>query len=144
MELTRRAAGIWRASPRHTKLARVDRSLPSKGFLKLVGGLPRKKASLLFQLRSGHVPLRAHLFRIKRVDSPLCEGSKHADETVHHYLMTCPAHADARRAMAAAGGRSTLIMAKLLNSEKLLPHLFTFVARTARFRDTWGDLEVVQ
>jgi hypothetical protein len=143
-KLEGRAKRLWRASPRFEKIGRVDRSLPSKNFMKLVEGLPRKKASLLFQLRVGHVPLRAHLFRIKRADSPTCAECKRADETAHHYLMTCTAYADARRAMAAEGGRNTLNIAKLLSTEKLLPHLFTYVARTGRFKETLGDLDTVQ
>jgi ribonuclease HI len=143
-ELVRRASAMWKESPRYERMAKIDKALPSKGFMKLVEGLPRKKASLLFQLRSGHVPLRAHLYRIKREESPMCAGCEGAEETVHHYLMTCPAYAEARRAMVAEGGRHTLIAAKLLNDEKLLTPLFRYIARTQRFKTTLGDLDVVQ
>src|ERR1700720_2935178 len=64
-ELDKRARAVWKESPRYLRMAKIDTALPSKGFLKLVESLPRKKASLLFQLRSGHVPLHAHLYRIK-------------------------------------------------------------------------------
>ena len=143
-ELDKRAGAVWRESPRYEKLARIDKTMPSKGFLKLVKGLSRKKASILFQLRSGHTLLRVHLFRIKQADSPRCEWCKGADETVHHYLMVCPAHAEARRAMVAAGGRHTLIVGKVLNTEKLLLPLFQYIARTKRFTETLGDIEGTQ
>jgi hypothetical protein len=37
-----------------------------------------------------------------------------------------------------------LIMAKLLSTEKLLPHLFTYVVRTGHFKETMGDIDTVQ
>jgi hypothetical protein len=102
--LEKKATAVWRRSPRYEKIRRVDNSMPSKNFLKLVDGLPRQKASLIFQLHAGHVPLHAHLFRITRVDSPKCEGFKDADETVHHFLMRCPMFAEERQHMVNEGG----------------------------------------
>jgi ribonuclease HI len=142
-ELEKRAQKVWGDSPRHRKMAKVDAKMPSKGYLKLVEELPRRKASLLFQLRSGHVPLRAHLYRITRAEAPNCEKCHGAVESVHHYLMVCPGYAKERRVMAREGGRDTRMMGKLLSSAKMLPHLFRFVARTGRFKDTLGDLEEV-
>jgi ribonuclease HI len=86
------AQGIWKGSPRYSVLKDTDASLPSRKYLKLVSGLSCKKASLLFQLRSGHVPLRAHLFRISRADSAECLQCGARRETTHHFLMVCPAY----------------------------------------------------
>jgi hypothetical protein len=52
-----RAGKVWRQSPRYGRMKGIDESMPSKKFAKLVAGMTRKKASLLIQLRSGHVPL---------------------------------------------------------------------------------------
>jgi hypothetical protein len=140
-KLAKRAADMWRRSPRYGKLEKIDRSMLSKSFMELVDDLPRKKASILMQLRTGHVPLCAHLFRITHVDSPTCDGCKGADKTVHHFLMCCPAHKNARKSMVIEGGRSTLRMGRLLNDKKMLPHLFDFIRRTKRFSETIGDME---
>jgi hypothetical protein len=140
-KLDTRARKAWQDSPRHDKLARIDAKMPSKEYLKLVENLPRKKASLLFQLRVGQVPLRAHLYRITRAEAPNCEKCHGAIESVHHFLMVCPAYARERRVMAREGGRETRTMGKLLSSEKLLPHLFRYVASTGRFAKTLGDMD---
>ena len=42
-ELDRRAGVAWKESPRYERIGRIDKALPSKGFMKLVEGLPRKK-----------------------------------------------------------------------------------------------------
>jgi hypothetical protein len=143
-KLDKRARKAWEASPRFGKMRRINVSMPSKGFLKLVAELPRKKASLLMQLSSGHVPLRAHLYRISRAEAPNCEACHGAIESVHHFLMMCPAYAKERQLMARDGGRGVLEMAKLLNHEKLIPHLFRYVTRSGRFRQTIGELEEPQ
>jgi hypothetical protein len=124
-KLAQRATKAWTESPRYAKLRYVVGRMPSKHFLGLTAELPRKKASLLFQLRSGHIPLRAHLHRITQADSPNCGQCNGSRETVHHFLMMCPKYAEARRTMATEGGRSMLQMSKLLNSAKLLPHLLS-------------------
>jgi ribonuclease HI len=143
-KLAQRATKAWTESPRYAKLRYVVGRMPSKHFLGLTAELPRKKASLLFQLWSGHIPLRAHLHRITQADSPNCGQCNGSRETVHHFLMMCPKYAEARRTMAAEGGRSVLQMSKLLNSAKLLPHLFKFVAHTGRFTETLGDIDTIK
>jgi hypothetical protein len=142
--LKARAEKVWQQSPRYGRMKGIDESMPSKKFAKLAAELPRKKASLLIQLRSGHVPLQAHLHRITRADSPTCQGCGARKETVHHFLMVCPKYMAQRQQMAAEGGRGTLVMARLLSSSKLTRHLFDYIARTKRFEDTFGDIDVTQ
>ncbi|KAJ7042940.1 hypothetical protein C8F04DRAFT_944955, partial [Mycena alexandri] len=94
----------------------------------------------LLQLRTGHIPLAKHLHRIQKADSPICPCCRQADETVMHYLLRCPAHADARRELVRAGGSQARVLAKLLGLPKLLPHLFRFLGRTGRFHSVHGEL----
>ena len=107
----------------------MDKSMLSKAFLKLVQELPRHKASLLFQLRSGHVPLQAHLHRIKRAESPMCAHCPGSRETVHHFVLLCPAFAEQRLELVQQGGRDARVLAKLLSSTKLVPLLLQFVKK---------------
>ncbi|KAI0310469.1 hypothetical protein OF83DRAFT_1037246, partial [Amylostereum chailletii] len=44
----------------------IDPSAPSPKFMKLIKPLTRRQASVLMQLRSGHVPLQQYLYSIKR------------------------------------------------------------------------------
>ena len=54
-------------------MKKVDLSMPYKVFAKLAIILPRRHASLLIQLCSGHAPLNKHLHRI---GNGLTAGSK--------------------------------------------------------------------
>jgi hypothetical protein len=65
-KLEKRAKGIWAASPQFEKMRKIDRDLPSRRYREMKAELPCKKASILFQLRSGHIPLGVHLHRISR------------------------------------------------------------------------------
>ena len=87
--------------------------------------------------------MRAHLFRISRAEAPNCKACNAATESVHHFVMMCPAYASERRKMVHEGGRGTLVLVKLMKEEKMIAHLFRYVARTGRFRDTAGDLDEV-
>lgn len=81
-------ASSWQDSPRAAKLQHFDRAPPAKRVLKLYAELPRRDASLLTQLRTGHVGLNQFLQCISTVDSPLCIRCN-TDETVRHYLLNC-------------------------------------------------------
>jgi ribonuclease HI len=138
--LNNRAMTTWKTSPRYGRYKDIDKLMPSKKYLQLVEGLPRRKASLLIQLRSGHIPLLSHLHRIHRADSPICAQCHGGAETVLHYIMICPAYTAQRVLLRREGGRHAMSIGKLLSDAKLLPHLFRFIGRTGRFQETFGEL----
>ncbi len=84
----------WSTSTRFRRTCRIDRQMSSIGrqYLRLVGTRPKSQASIITQLRTGHVPLNAFLARIKKVDSPLCPSCHRTNESVLHYLVECPTH----------------------------------------------------
>jgi len=139
--LKARTAAAWKQSPQHAKFKDIDNSMPSKKYLQLVEGLPRRKASLLMQLHTGHILLLSQLHRIHRADSPICAQCNGAKETVMHFLALCPAYQGQRRLLLQEGGQHTLSVHRILNDAKLLPHLFCYIACTGRFCETFGDLE---
>ena len=51
--------------------------------------LNRKQQTIIFRLRTQHVPLNAHLNRINPMHEPLCPLCDHAYETVEHFLFDC-------------------------------------------------------
>ena len=48
----------------------------------------RKTDVAIFRLRFGHAGLNNHLFKIKKIHSPLCQHCQE-EETVEHYLLDC-------------------------------------------------------
>ncbi|KAJ6468907.1 hypothetical protein C8R45DRAFT_837644 [Mycena sanguinolenta] len=112
--------------------------MPSSKFRKLTKPIPRKHASLLFQLRSHHAPLAKHLFRLNKSPSPTCPCCELCEETVDHYLHFCSAHDDTRRQLRAAN-RLAAYSKNLLTDPKLLPDLFVYVQRTGRLHSVFGD-----
>ena len=60
------AMEIWTSSPRFNRIALIDPDLTHTKFAKLTNGLSHNQASLLFQLRLGHVLLQSYLHRIKK------------------------------------------------------------------------------
>jgi len=60
-------------SPRCHRLWAINPSMLSLRFRRDTQGLECWKVSLLVQLRMGHVPLQAHLSRIGKMDSPVCQ-----------------------------------------------------------------------
>ncbi|KAF5372678.1 hypothetical protein D9615_009837 [Tricholomella constricta] len=75
----------WKKSPRYPAIHAIDKSLPSKKFLKLVASLDRRRSATIAQLRTGHSPLNQHLFRIHRSESPSCPHCQGiTPETVRH------------------------------------------------------------
>ncbi|KAJ7144376.1 hypothetical protein C8R44DRAFT_601547 [Mycena epipterygia] len=118
----------------------VDGSAPSAKFRKLTATLPRKHASLLFQLRSRHIPLARHLFRLKKVPCPICQCCGEAEESVDHFLHFCPAHDHARRLLHATNPLAHYNK-HLLADPEFLPDLFIFIQRTGRFHSVFGDFK---
>ncbi|THH26637.1 hypothetical protein EUX98_g7553 [Antrodiella citrinella] len=137
-----KAKKSWQESPRYEKLVNIDASLPSKTYLKLAFALPRKQASLLFQLRTGHVPLNHHLHRIRKVPTSTCPACANHTETVHHFLLMCHAHRKARGVLRKKLGRDGESLAFLLSSPKAMEPLFNFIHATGRLRAVFGNLTI--
>ena len=137
--LKEKAAKRWRTSARGLRLREIDESLPSIKYMKLTAPLPRRHASLLFQLRTNTAPLYKHLERIGKTPSSDCPTCRGEPETVPHFLLRCPSY-NLHRAihLAPLGFKRTL--PRLLNSAKGLAPLFAFINATGRFRHIHGDL----
>lgn len=140
--LKKKAAELWKESPRHEKLSQIDPGLPSKAFRKLTATLPRKQASILFQLRSGHIPLQSHLYRIKKVPSPTCAHCGNHEETVHHFLLACHSHRRARDILRKKVGRNAESLPFILSSATAMTPLFEYIHATGRLKDIYGDIRL--
>ena len=113
---------------------RPDPKLPSKYFPQLISKPPKRHASLLFQLRSGHAPLNAHLYKIGVVDTPFCPACHQGHETVFHFIRMCPTCRVRReRLQARLKGRDPPIRFLLTNADAVKP-LFEFIHNTKRIQ----------
>ncbi|KAF7337390.1 RNA-directed DNA polymerase from transposon X-element [Mycena sanguinolenta] len=133
----------FRRSKRYARIKAVDDTIPSPAFRRLTKLLPRKHASLLFQLRSHHAPLAKHLYRLNKSPTPICPCCGLHEETVDHYLHFCNAHDDARRQLRAAN-RLAAHSKHLLTSPDLQPDLFRYIQRTGRFHAVFGDFKQLE
>ena len=57
--------------------------------------LTRKDITYIDRIRSGHCQLRAHLFRMKIIDSPLCDCGEFP-QNIDHIVWFCPLHSQGR------------------------------------------------
>ena len=84
----------WKASPHYAKYQYIDTDFPFNRFWKISDTLSRLQASLLTQVRIGHILLNSYLFCIKKSGTSRCEacwgiGQVVITETVVHYLFEC-------------------------------------------------------
>ena len=54
-----------------------------------INSLKRQEQSLIFRLRTGHIPLNSHLHRIKKNHPAQCPLCGSPNETVEHHLLHC-------------------------------------------------------
>lgn len=93
--------------------------------------LPRRHASLIMQMRSGHIGLNKFLHRIGASESPLCN---HCDlpETVPHYLLCCRRFDPERHALRRKV-KGQLSLRTLLSTRKARSALIEYIEATKRF-----------
>lgn len=88
----------WNDLLRRICMECIDKSFPFTHFRKILHNLLRAQSSLLIQIRSSHIPLNAHLYRLPCVDMDKCQacithpGIALAKETIPHFLFDCPAY----------------------------------------------------
>jgi hypothetical protein len=93
------AKEVWLRSPRHATLQNIDPLAPSKCFTSIIKELPHRHSTLLFQLRTGHVPLNKHLHCILKAPSSICEACNQKNESIYHFILECPVYMCHRNAM---------------------------------------------
>jgi len=136
----------WQDSPRRPRMELIDKSFPFNKFRKMQNDLTRAQSSLLLQLRSGHIPLNAHLFKLNCSDTDKClacitrRGVTPAKETVTHFLFNCPAYRYERHELDRALGRLNRNLEAILDNRKLTQELLRYIGRTKRLKRTFGNL----
>jgi len=138
-DLKKRTHDLFERSPRRAKIQYIDASTPSHNFRRITAHIPRKHASILIQLRTGHVPLQRYLYMIGKTESALCPACGGHEETVRHFLLVCPTYDENRHRLGRTIDVSGVRMDVLLNDPKAFPALFRFIHDSKRFQDAYGD-----
>jgi ribonuclease HI len=128
----------WRQTERGQKVLKIDKTTPSKNFLKTISNakLSREAASKLSQLRLTHIPLNSYLYRFKRTDSARCPACGADKEDIDHFLLRCPKYAHERWALAKHTNkkRKTLSLKTLLGDPDMANPLANYIDATQRFK----------
>jgi ribonuclease HI len=124
----------WEKSPRYNRIKHIDPKLPSASFLKATRTLTRRQASIIIQLRSGHIPIRKYLHRIGKSDTPNCSRCHDSEESVHHLLFECPKHTAPRQQLRNTMGRDAWSLTALLGNTKGMKAVTRFIGE-ARIMD---------
>ena len=133
---------LWAKSPQKGQMDKVDNKLPSHSFLLVTGHLSRAQASMLMQLRTGHVPLNYFLHKINKAESLVCPACQLADETVHHYLFDCLGFVYERHTLARTTGCNSKSIRHLLGNWHAFKAVLAYIHATGRFRGIYGDLHM--
>lgn len=101
---------------------------------KALAKLSRADATAVAQVRSGHCPLNAYLFRFKASDTPNCDLCGQRDD-VCHLLTTCRKFIGLRRALfnSARKLKTPANRAHLLTNPKIFKALADFIRKSHRF-----------
>ncbi|OAX35902.1 hypothetical protein K503DRAFT_722272, partial [Rhizopogon vinicolor AM-OR11-026] len=83
-------------------------------------------------LRTGHAPLNKHLHRIGKIKSPFCSHCQRTEETVHHFLPSCPFYQRKRHILVNALGRKASSISYFLTDPNATPHLVRYVNASGR------------
>lgn len=130
----------WEESDRSQRVALIDDEFPFNSFRKRTHLLTRNQASLMIQLRSGHIPLNGYLFRIAKSETALCqecldiENGVHRLETVNHFLYECAAFEQEREELITKIKRRHLNLRDIMSSTDRMKALATYVNKTGRFK----------
>ena len=130
----------WRRSKRYKRIKAIDPSFPSSRFINATKELNRNQISVLTQTRTGHIPLNAHLHRIKKSDSPNCAHCPNLIEDVPHFLFHCNKYATHRQKLILAAERKAFNTQHILSDPAAIRHTLNFINSTGRLKHIFGDI----
>ncbi|KNZ77473.1 hypothetical protein J132_05431 [Termitomyces sp. J132] len=122
----------WKKSPWAKAITQFNKTAPSKDYMRIIKPLKCKQSAILMQLRTGHIPLNHHLFRIQRPKTPLCPHCGDLSVVnVKHFLLKCPKYAHKRFIhLTRPLKRKAESTSYLLSAPETLKHLFRYTDAT--------------
>jgi ribonuclease HI len=135
---------IWNTSPRKARLEKIDEDFPFNKFRSYNILLTRLQSSLLFQIRSNHLPLNCYLHRIGAAPTKECANCRTIlqdgpEETVTHFIFECPTYNQVRQNLDAALGRNARDLKEILSDLDQTRELLKYIGQTRRFQSI-GDV----
>lgn len=136
----------WKLSPRKERLEKIDEDFPFEKHRKLLDGLTRIQSSIIFQIRSNHIPLNCYLYKIGKSPTKQCEQCwrrrrVEVAETVTHFLFECPSFDYERHDLDRKLGRSSRDLKTILSNAEHIRILLKYIGRTRRFKEL-GDVAI--
>ena len=132
----------WKRSKRYKRIKPIDPSLPSSRFISTTKELSRKQTSVLTQLRTGHIPLNGHLYRINKSASPNCVHCPNLTEDIPHLLFHCNKYATQRQRFILAVERKAFHTQHILSDPSTIRHTLNFINSTGRLKHIFGDISM--
>lgn len=138
----------WSRSPRKARMEKINKDFPYDKHRKLLSQLTRVQSSLLFQIRSNHLPLNSYLHKIgkspfKRCDQCWRRRRLEATETVTHFLFECASYDYERHDLDNKLGRSSRDLKVILSDVENIRILLSYIGRTRRFKEL-GDVALMR
>ena len=136
----------WQQSPRRERMERMDKTFLFMKFQLMINRFTRAQTSLLIQLRSGHIPLNAHLFCFKCVDSNKCKaclnclGTTPSREMVSHFLFECPAYRNKRQHLDTVLGCQNRDFEYIMSKAEHTRELLQYIAHTGQLQDSFSNV----
>ena len=130
----------WEDSTRYGRMAGIDDNFPFNSFRRRTNTLSRLQASLMTQIRCGHIPLNSYLFRINRSETDICQACIDEDdnvgcrETVKHYIFECEAYRGEREELEGKITRSHLNLRDIMSNTDRMIALASYISKTGRFK----------
>jgi len=127
-------------------MEQIDKNFPFKKFRKMQYHLTRAQSSLLLQLRSGHIPLNAHLYRLKCADTDTCQacstrrGASPAKEMVTHFLFDCTEYQYECHDLDKLLGCHNRDLEHIMSKQKYIRALLKYIGRTKRLKRSFGTI----
>ena len=125
-------------------MERTDDAFPFNSYRECQNKLSRAHASLLMQVRSGHLPLNFYLHRIGKAETKNCQacqlepGDETPAETIHHFLYDCAAYTDQRNSFIRSIGAPNIALKDVMLQTKRMKALAQYITRTKRSRTQSG------
>ena len=100
-----------------------------------------KQTSILTQLRTDHVPLNGHLFRIKKAATLFCPYCPNITESTNHYLFSCHKYARHRHKLIITLKCKAFTKSFILTDKTAIRHMINYINDTGRFKQFLGDIK---
>ena len=121
-------------------MAQFDDKFPFNEFRKRSYFLTRNQASIMIQIRSGHIPLNNYLHKIRKSDTEIClacsdqENGLRCRETINHVIFECPAYDRERDTMIAKIKQQHFNLFDIMSNTDHMKILATFINSTGRLK----------